>query len=146
MTAIPQAIEDRVRAQQLSLCLLVRSGSKSYGIDVESSDDDYVGVFVPRLKDLLSISGVERDTYAENDPDFTIHEIGKFCRLALKGNPAILETLWNPDIIVCDAWGRSLIALRSLPDCPDEHLGLGRSTRLHRGRNSRCGRAAGARG
>src|SRR6185295_17740774 len=35
------------------------------------------------------------------------------CRLALKGNPAILETLWNPNLIVCDDWGKALIALRS---------------------------------
>jgi predicted nucleotidyltransferase len=100
---IPRTLQDLATRNRLSLCLLVQSGSKAYGIDVEGSDDDYVGVFVPRLIDLVSMAGVERDTYAENDPDFTIHEIGKFCRLALKGNPAILETLWNPNLIVCDA-------------------------------------------
>jgi uncharacterized protein len=109
---VPKPIEDLARQKHLSLCLLVRSGSKAYGIDVEGSDDDYVGVFVPRLRDLLSMEGLERDTYAANDPDYTLHEIGKFGRLALKGNPAILETLWNPDVIVCDGWGKSLIDLR----------------------------------
>jgi predicted nucleotidyltransferase len=111
--SIPREIQSLIEAKRLSLCLLVRSGSKAYGIDVEGSDDDYLGVFVPRLGDLISLSGLEKDTYAENDPDFTLHEIGKFCRLALKGNPAILETLWNPDLLSCDAWGKSLIALRS---------------------------------
>jgi len=110
---VPRTIQDLLTRKQLSLCLLVQSGSKAYGIDVEGSDDDYVGVFIPRLLDMVSMGGVERDTYAENDPDFTIHEIGKFCRLALKGNPAILETLWNPNLIVCDDWGKALIALRS---------------------------------
>lgn len=109
---VPKPIEDLAASRGLSICLLVRSGSKAYGIDVEGSDDDFVGVFVPRLRDLVSIAGLERDTYAENGPDFTIHEIGKFCRLALKGNPAILETLWNPDVVVCDSWGRGLVGLR----------------------------------
>lgn len=110
---IPKPLSDLAAAKHLSLCLLVRSGSKSYGIDVEGSDDDFVGVFVPRLRDLLSIPGLEHDTYAANDPDFTIHEIGKFCRLALKGNPAVLETLWNPQVVACDEWGRSLVGLRT---------------------------------
>src|SRR5258706_14727370 len=106
---VPPSLRRLATGKHLSLCLLVQSGSKAYGIDVAGSDDDYVGVFVPRLVDLASIAGVERDTYAENHPDFTIHEIGKFCRLALKGNPAILETLWNPNLIVSDASGRALI-------------------------------------
>jgi predicted nucleotidyltransferase len=110
---VPKAIEDLSASRHLTLCLLVRSGSKAYGIDVEGSDDDYVGVFIPRLRDFVSMAGIERDTYAQNGPDFTIHEIGKFCRLALKGNPAILETLWNPDVIRCDEWGRRLTSLRS---------------------------------
>lgn len=110
---IPPALLDLAAAKHLSYALLVRSGSKAYGIDVEGSDDDYVGVFVPRLRDLVSLHGLERDTYAANDPDTTVHEIGKFCRLALKGNPAILETLWNPDIVLCDSWGKALVGLRS---------------------------------
>jgi len=109
---VPPEIRAVLERDGLSLALLVRAGSKAYGIDVEGSDDDYVGVFVPRLRDFVSIHGIERETYAENGPDFTIHEIGKFCHLALKGNPAILEALWNPDVLECDAWGRELLALR----------------------------------
>jgi len=109
---VPKPIEDLMASRQLSLPLLVRSGSKAYGIEVEGSDDDYVGVFVARLRDFVSIVGLERDTYAGNGPDFTIHEIGKFCRLALKGNPAILETLWNPDLVHSDSCGQELIRLR----------------------------------
>jgi len=110
---IPPVLRELASEKHLAYALVVRSGSKAYGIDVEGSDDDYVGVFVPRLRDLVSMGGIEKDTYAGNDPDYTVHEIGKFCRLALKGNPAILETLWNPDVIVCDGWGRALVGLRS---------------------------------
>lgn len=97
----------------MSLVLLVRSGSKAYGIDVETSDDDYLGVFVACFRDFLSIEGLPSETIDGRDPDFTLHEIGKFCTLGLKGNPAILETLWNPDVVTCDVWGRELIGLRA---------------------------------
>lgn len=96
-----------------SLALLVLSGSRAYGIDQAGSDDDYLGVFVSPLASFVSINGPGPDTLAGNAPDFTLHEIGKFCRLALKGNPAILETLWNPNLVACDAWGRELISIRS---------------------------------
>jgi predicted nucleotidyltransferase len=108
----PQPIRDVVVAHRLSLCLLVQSGSKAYGIDVEGSDDDFVGVFVPSLRDFLSLRGFGPETHAKNDPDFTIHEIGKFCRLALKGNPAILETLWNPNVVHRTKVGDDLVGLK----------------------------------
>jgi predicted nucleotidyltransferase len=109
---VPPRIQDVVDRHRLSLCLLVHSGSKAYGIDVEGSDDDYVGVFVPSLRDLLSLRGYGPETHAENDPDFTIHELGKFCRLALKGNPAILETLWNPNVVHRTKVGENLVRLK----------------------------------
>ena len=92
---VPPEVQETLTRHDLGLCLLVQSGSKAYGISVEGSDDDYVGVFVPSLEKFLSIRGFGPETHAANDPDFTLHEIGKFCRLALKGNPAILETLWK---------------------------------------------------
>jgi predicted nucleotidyltransferase len=109
---VPQQIKDVTGHHRLALCLLVQSGSKAYGIDVEGSDDDFVGVFLPSLKEFLSLGGYGPDTHAGNDPDFTIHEIGKFCRLALKGNPAILETLWNPNIVHRAKVGEDLVRLK----------------------------------
>jgi predicted nucleotidyltransferase len=109
---LPQQILDVVGHGHLSLCLLVLSGSKAYGIDIEGSDDDFVGVFVPALRDFLSLRGFGPETRVGNDPDFTIHEIGKFCRLALKGNPAILETLWSPNVIHRTEAGDGLLGLK----------------------------------
>jgi predicted nucleotidyltransferase len=110
--AIPQAIQEVLKAHDLKLCLLVQTGSKAYGISIEGSDDDYVGVFIPPLQSFLSLRGYGPETHAANDPDFTLHELGKFCRLALKGNPAILETLWNPNLISQSAVGETLVAMR----------------------------------
>jgi predicted nucleotidyltransferase len=109
---VPQEVRDIGSRHHLSLCLLVLSGSKAYGIDVEGSDDDFSGVFVPTLRDFLSLGGFGPETHAGNDPDFTIHEIGKFCRLALKGNPAILETLWNPNVVHRTKVGEELVRLK----------------------------------
>jgi predicted nucleotidyltransferase len=109
---VPREIRDALTPNHLGLALLVQSGSKAYGISVEGSDDDYVGVFVSRLTDFLSLRGYGSETLAENDPDFTLHELGKFCRLALKGNPAILETLWNPNVLEKSAVGEELLRLR----------------------------------
>jgi predicted nucleotidyltransferase len=109
---IPAEIEATLKEKELTLALLVRAGSKSYGIDVEESDDDYVGVFTAPLRRFASIYGLELDTWAIHKPDATLHEIGKFCHLALKGNPAVLETLWNPEILHRHPAGEELIGLR----------------------------------
>jgi len=109
---IPLPVREILRRHGLGLCLLVQTGSKAYGINVEGSDDDYVGVFIPALKNFLSLRGYGPETHAANDPDFTLHEIGKFCRLALKGNPAILETLWNPNVVAQSPRGETLVGLR----------------------------------
>lgn len=101
-----------ISEKELRLVLLVRAGSKSYGLAVEESDDDYLGVFVAPLRKLASIYGIESDTYTGLKPDFTLHEIAKFAHLALKGNPAILETLWNPDVLEMNDFGNELRSLR----------------------------------
>jgi uncharacterized protein len=105
---VPPAVEQACAARGLTLSLLVRGGSKSYGIDGPSSDDDYAGVFLAPLRAFVSLDGPGPDSETGNAPDFTLHELGKFCRLALKGNPAVLEVLWNDDVLLCDAWGREL--------------------------------------
>lgn len=105
---IPPPIESALQARGLRLCLLVRGGSKSYGIDGPGSDDDYAGVFLSPLRAFVSLAGPGSDSETGNDPDFTLHELGKFCGLALKGNPAVLEVLWNDDVLAIDDWGRAL--------------------------------------
>ena len=109
---IPEVFARLAAERDLEIALLVRAGSKAYGLELATSDDDYLGVFVPRLRELVSIRGLVAETHVGNDPDFTLHEIGKFCALALKGNPAILETLWNPEVLVETRWGSALRAAR----------------------------------
>ena len=38
--SVPPAVQEVLTRRRLELCLLVRAGSKAYGIEVEGSDDD----------------------------------------------------------------------------------------------------------
>lgn len=111
MTAAPE-IGVLVRNRDLALHHLVRTGSRAYGIDMPGSDSDYIGVFTAPLQQFVSLTGLHEETYTGFKPDFALHELGKYCRLALKGNPTILETLWDPDVVEQDRWGRELVSMR----------------------------------
>jgi uncharacterized protein len=69
------------------------TGSIAYGLDRAESDVDLKGVFVAPVDEILGLNSV-RETIDHTDPDFSYHELGKFCRLALAGNPTILEQLF----------------------------------------------------
>lgn len=71
-------------------------GSHAYGLNHEGSDRDYLSVYVAPMDSILGLhSRAEQDsTVISTDPDHTSHELEKFCRLALKGNPTVNELLW----------------------------------------------------
>lgn len=74
--------------------LMVAGGSHAYGLATEESDLDFRGVFTEDPEIFWGI-GNARETIEKKDPDIVVHELGKFCRLALKGNPSVLEVLWT---------------------------------------------------
>ena len=70
------------------------------------SDLDRKGIFLHPTADLY---GLDRpaETYTQHEPDFEIHEIGKYLRLTLGCNPNLLELLFLPNDCVeytTDAW------------------------------------------
>jgi len=88
-----------------NLILKIRSGSHLYGTNTETSDEDYVGVFIPETKYLIGLHNVEQIDESEkvklesgkNAPeskDVTYYTLAKFCKLALDNNPNILELLF----------------------------------------------------
>lgn len=88
-------------------------GSHAYGLARPDSDYDRKGVFVaPSLK-LLGLKP-PKDTITHTDPDYEYHEVGKFCRLALKCNPTVLEQLFlnEADYEVLTEEGRLLVEAR----------------------------------
>lgn len=92
-------------------------GSTAYGLGRVGSDVDRLGVFVAPT---LQVAGLDwsahRETRVQRVPsDRTLHEVGKFCRLALGCNPTVLEMLWLPDDLyeVRAQEGEALVAARS---------------------------------
>ena len=70
------------------------AGSHSYGLATETSDVDFIVVYQAPLRKVLSTNQLT-ETVDGKSPDFQAHEIGKFCRLLLKGNPNIVECLFT---------------------------------------------------
>lgn len=86
-----------------NMILFVRSGSHAYGTNTEESDRDYKGVFIPPLNYHLGIHDFTSITMntssndkknSSDDIDVTIYSLKEFFRLAMKGNPNILEMLF----------------------------------------------------
>jgi predicted nucleotidyltransferase len=72
------------------------AGSHIYNLDLPGSDRDFAGVYVCEAGDMLGLSPPpESRCSSENaKPDYSAHEILKFCHLLLKGNPSIVESLF----------------------------------------------------
>ena len=90
-------------------------GSTAYGLARAGSDIDILGVYLAPAEDFLGLypPNDKNSTVAHNAPDATYHELGKFCRLALKVNPTITELLWLPEHEKMALGGAQLIAARS---------------------------------
>lgn len=89
-------------------------GSTAYGLAHEGSDEDRLGIYVAPLRSVLGVGGphVVEDSLVRHDPDLTLHEVGKYVRLALSANPTILELLWLPDYEIQTLPGEILCAHR----------------------------------
>lgn len=90
-------------------------GSQAYGLATPTSDEDRLGVFLAPSQAFWGMGEVKETTVEKAPlPDRTMHELGKFCRLALKGNPTVNELLWlDPEQYVTRTReGQELIDLR----------------------------------
>jgi predicted nucleotidyltransferase len=93
--------------------LLGVTGSTAYGLAMEHSDIDRQGIFVAPTREVLSLKwNGHKETVVTHDPDMTMHEVGKFCRLALQCNPTVSEVLWLSEYEVCEPEAQLLISIR----------------------------------
>jgi predicted nucleotidyltransferase len=88
-------------------------GSQAFGLAHEGSDYDYQGIFVAPTQSFLGLEGKVQESFLYKDPDTTYHEVGKYCRLALKCNPTVLDLLWLDEYNVRTELGTELINLRN---------------------------------
>ncbi len=86
-------------------------GSTAYGLDHADSDVDQLGLFVTPTIELVGLTR-PKDTFSSNGPDIVLHEVGKFCSLALKGNPTVLELLFLDKYSILEREGQALVSAR----------------------------------
>ncbi len=112
----------------MTLLLAGIVGSTAYGLAGPGSDIDRLGVYaVPTVQ----LHGLHPpvESRVGTQPDVTLHEARKWCRLALNGNPTVTELVWLPDDLyeTRTALGDELIAIRgsflSAPRVRDAYLG-----------------------
>lgn len=94
--------------------LLVRHGSRAYGTNTETSDEDFKGIAIPPKEYFLGSQN--RFEQAElHEPDSVIYEIRKFFTLATECNPNIIEVLHTDpsDHIIVDPIGEIILEHRN---------------------------------
>lgn len=96
--------------------LLGITGSKAYGLNHADSDTDTLGIFVSQTVEVANLDWHRtKETLSNASPegdDFTLHEVGKYCRLALQSNPTLIELLFLDHYQIIDEHGRQLIEMR----------------------------------
>ena len=99
---------------ETGLILRVRTGSRAYGIALDSSDEDSRGVCVLPRRFLLGLD--EFDQHESEGKDHVTYSLAKFARLALQCNPNIIETLYTPEehVLHMDELGERLRSSRDV--------------------------------
>lgn len=89
-------------------------GSTAYGLAHGDSDVDLLGLFAVPTVELHGLYPPTPDSVVTHDPDCTLHEAAKWCRLALSCNPTATELVWLPDHLytVSSQLGDELISIR----------------------------------
>lgn len=104
------------------------TGSTAYGLDTEGSDVDIKGVYLLPTRTVLSIGfNPEKTTKDHVDPDWVYHEVGKFMKLVLAGNPTVTELLYLDEYTILTPIGQTLIDNRAV------FLSTNAVTRAYRG-------------
>lgn len=86
------------------------TGSTAYGLAVEGSDVDIKGVYLNPTRKVLAIGYDPQHTTKDHvDPDWVYHEVGKFMKLVLNGNPTVTELLYLDEYTILTPIGQMLI-------------------------------------
>jgi predicted nucleotidyltransferase len=89
-------------------------GSRAYNLARPDSDWDYKGIIIGPKAWYYGVDGGPEQI--ELGPDHVHFEVRKFCRLAEKANPTLLEVLFTEaeDRTVCTPLGERLVAARDI--------------------------------
>ncbi|MFF0746209.1 DNA polymerase beta superfamily protein [Streptomyces sp. NPDC004111] len=110
MTSSPaqETADTLVRDHSVYSCVM---GSRAFGLATEDSDTDVRGVFVAPTP--LFWRFEKPPTHLDGPaPEQFSWELERFCELALRANPNVLEVLHSPLPLHVDDTGRELLSLR----------------------------------
>lgn len=105
--------DEAMDAYALMQCVIFRCvvGSRAYGLDVDDSDVDRRGIYLPPADMHWSLYGVPEQL--ENAQAQECYwELQKFLTLALKANPNVLECLYTPLVESASRIAEELLAMR----------------------------------
>lgn len=108
--------------------LRVRTGSGAHGISTDSSDRDEIGICLEDPEFVIGLRTFEQHMFRDaaqrtgqfdapsgaGDLDLTVYSLRKYARLALNGNPSMLEILFSTDHVIITPQGRELQDMASL--------------------------------
>lgn len=91
------------------------TGSTAYGLATENSDVDIKGVYLLPTREILKMGfNPEKTTRDHTEPDWVYHEVGKFMKLVVSGNPTVTELLYLEKYTKSTIYGDLLINNREL--------------------------------
>ncbi|MDX6352560.1 MAG: hypothetical protein QOF84_7350 [Streptomyces sp.] len=99
---------DLVRHHTVYACVM---GSRAFGLATDTSDTDRRGVYVAPTPLFWGFAKPPTHVDGPAEEQFS-WELERFCELALRANPNVLECLHSPLVEHLDATGRELLALR----------------------------------
>jgi len=99
---------DLVRDHTVYACVM---GSRAFGLATDTSDTDRRGVFVAPTALFWGFDKPPTHVTGPRDEQFS-WELERFCTLALRANPNLLECLHSPLVEYTDPTGRELLELR----------------------------------
>ena len=86
------------------------TGSTAYGLNTENSDVDIKGIYLLPTRKVLEMGFDPQHTTRDNtDPDWVYHEVGKFMKLVVSGNPTVTELLYLNEYTELSPIGQMLI-------------------------------------
>jgi len=86
-------------------------GSRAFGLDVDDSDTDVRGAYQAPTPSFWSLVKPPAHVDGPSSQQFS-WELERFCELALKANPNLLEVLHSPQVLTCTSVGEELLELR----------------------------------
>ena len=88
-----EKFKKQIEADGGRVLMLYLRGSHCQGTNTETSDEDFGGLYITALDNVLDLGFKYKEQYLDEKNDICIQEIGKFAHLLLKSNPTVLESL-----------------------------------------------------